>query len=415
MDVGGFLKRISLALFAGLWAWSAGAAVPGSARVWDGLFDRPVRVRIARDQSRIVIQGVNLQVRAGTLVLWSKKGLAQIEIQKSSAAGRSFWSVQAPDGSRHSSPAPVIHVEGSALRKGFESLPNRLSFHSRPGRFDLVGMVPLEEYLLGVLSSEMPLSWPREALKAQAVAARSYTLAVMRERRRLHYDVENSVLDQVFRHVPEDRRSDSAMRIARQALRETAGVILLDTKGQVTKAFYHADCGGATSPARRVWGAGENSPVVVDASCPGHPRSNWALRLSREELDRSLRRKFALGSALEDLAAVSVSDRERATRISLRLADGSEKTVNAHEFREALGYSTLRSTFFTVEKDEGGFEFKGRGWGHGVGLCQWGTRSLAQAGQGADEILRHYYPRSRLLGEIRSSPAISPRRTAQRE
>jgi stage II sporulation protein D len=422
MDVGGFLIRPFCSLLLCLWTASSFPAIPkpGAFPTWNATIEKPVRVRLAKEVDKVTLHGfgLSLQGQSEPFQTVGAPRLGSMQIERVETPQGEFWKIRKEEGDVvkvELKSAPVLVIDGRELRRGGQSLPSRLVLHAKVRRFDLIGVLPLENYLVGVLSSEMPLAWPMEALKAQAVAARSYTLAVMRERRSLHYDVETSILDQVFNHVSRELDSSPMIQKAKQAVADTKGVILIGEKGEVAKAYYHADCGGRTTPAKIVWGTGEKTPVVVDSFCPGHPRSKWTLSMDEEELRQKLSRRIALTAAIEKIFPLAPSSEDRAAALKLVLADGSEKMVNAHEFREAVGYSELRSTFFTVEKQNGLFLFQGRGWGHGVGLCQWGSRKLAETGQGAFEILKHYYPLSRLTGEIKGSPAIALRKTEPQE
>lgn len=399
---------------------AAQASIPKPVLTWKQEIEKPVRVRLASGLNTVRLQGFGLRVQGGSAssnpIAMNRMGSLEIERVKTEMGW--FWRIKKSEGKIERfelKKAEALVIEGEDLRKGTQDLPGRLVLTSKMKGFDLIGVLPIENYLVGVLSSEMPLAWPLEALKSQAVAARSYTLALMRERRHLHYDVESTILDQVFNHVSRKLDNDKMIAKARRAVEETSGVVLLNQKSQVAKAYYHADCGGRTTAAKNVWGTGEKGPVIVDSSCPGHPRSKWTLSLTVEEIRAKLSKKFDIPTDIESLLALAPSAQDRAERLKIRLVDGRERTVNADEFRAALGYSDLRSTFFKVERQGDHFEFKGQGWGHGVGLCQWGSRRMAEMGSGASEILRHYYPLSPIAGEIRNSPRVASRRTAGQE
>ncbi|MNL20947.1 Amidase enhancer precursor [compost metagenome] len=238
----------------------------------------------------------------------------------------------------------------------------------------------------------MPLSWPLESLKAQAVAARSYAMAVIRERKDKAYHLESSVLDQVFRLITDD---DEKTKKAQQAVRETEGVELVAKSGQILKAFYHADCGGKTTTAKNVWNSGVNTGVASDASCPANPKAEWQLQLSKDEFNQRVQKYFRQHEPQNSVSRIEIlkpAKNERVLRVKLAFNDGEEKAVDGNEFRKMLGFQDLRSTLFDLETKEASFVFKGRGFGHGVGLCQWGSRALGLQGKNFKQILQHYYP-----------------------
>ncbi len=362
-----------------------------------------VRVRLLKGSKKIQITGLGLRfqnlnqpyrqvsIPAGD----ARRSLnaldfgTEAEVRLMDKEGKKIWALRInnKDPERLFSEKYLL-IQGENLRSGDKTLPSRvlLSVNSED-KVDVVGVVPLDEYVVGVLASEMPLSWPLETLKAQAVAARSYALAVMEERKNQPFHLESSVLDQVFRHVLDSDEKDPLIKKAIQAVRETAGVKLYANKGQVLKAFFHSDCGGKTTTAKNVWNTNVNAGVAVDSSCPTNPRAHWKLTLSKDELSRRLRVADISGL---DLIKVPSENRVKAVRVAFNGAP--TKMVSANEFRQMLGFQELRSSLFEMKKVGESFLFQGQGYGHGVGLCQWGSRYLGQSGQSYRQILKHYYP-----------------------
>lgn len=293
------------------------------------------------------------------------------------------------------------------------SLPSRLYLIGKKERFDVIGFLSLESYLSGVLTSEMPKSWPLEALKAQSVAARSYALAVQSERRTADFHVESSVLDQVYTHQVDAK--------IHQAVLETSGVILLSPEKKILKSFYHADCGGATSEAKNVWGAGVNMGRASDSSCPANPKASWSLRMTQKSLFQKIKEKWApeMNLELEELKFSPEPEGERFMSVNFLWSNGVGSQILAQQFREILGFSKLKSTRFDVKQEKGWIEFKGRGYGHGVGLCQWGARNLALKGQDYQQILHHYYPAAEIDKEapsqLETPTLLEARQNSERE
>lgn len=314
-----------------------------------------------------------------------------------------------------------FEASGQNLRLNLKPLPKRLilgGMHSQS--VDVVAELPLEDYVRGVLPAEMPSNWPLEALKAQAVAARSYALYRMQERlqeqeegRLQHsfFDVESSVMDQMYL-VPVTREpassgspvASNSTALVDRAVRETIGEVLLsrandrDSKPRALAAYFHADCGGHTEDARAVWGSA-STPTVVDEGCPLNPNARWGLVLSIGDLGRRLQHFHPQLAAaresiqLQDIAAVGRTLTGRVQQIRLSWADGVRSDISPHDFRMAVGHERLKSTNFQLRKlDLGTYSFAGKGFGHGVGLCQWGARRLAMKGQSYLSILNHYYP-----------------------
>jgi stage II sporulation protein D len=184
---------------------------------------------------------------------------------------------------------------------------------------------------------------------------------------------------------------------AKAAVKETEGMILLSSTGETLKAFYHSDCGGKTSNAKDIWGAGTSTGVAVDSFCQTPGRHDWKLELSRQEISQKLARHFKKDfGILQMFSLIRPQSDERVQKMELQWESGEKTKISAHEFRAALGFDQLRSTLFEAQKNGDLFQFTGRGYGHGVGMCQWGARAMGKLGKSHEEILGHYYPQAEL-------------------
>jgi stage II sporulation protein D len=183
------------------------------------------------------------------------------------------------------------------------------------------------------------------------------------------------------------------------AVQETAGQVLkLD--GALYPAFYHTECGGHTEDPRQVFAA-RNMPALQAVVCPfsaGSPHFYWNLELSLSDLSDVVRRH---GADVGRVTTVTVAERtasQRAVAVTLKGTGGAVR-IRGHDFRRMIGYDTLKSTLFTVVTDSSTVRFSGRGYGHGVGLCQGGARGMAEQGYSARQILTFYYPGT-TLGQL---------------
>ncbi len=238
----------------------------------------------------------------------------------------------------------------------------------------------LEDYVAGVVGGEMPASFPPEALKAQAVAARSYALTrkVEAQAANRRWDIATGVLAQVFAH---------ANPAARAAAEATAGEVLVQGVEPV-EAYFHAACGGHTEAGMPA--LGRDLPYLTSVECGrcgAAPRARWRVELPAREVARAAGLRGA-ASALR-VTARSVSGRSERVEVA---AGARRATLAATVLRQRLGYSRLPSLDFEVRPARGGFALQGRGLGHGAGLCQWGAAGMAREGTGYREILLHYYP-----------------------
>lgn len=240
----------------------------------------------------------------------------------------------------------------------------------------------LEDYVAGVVAGEMPAGFPAEALKAQAVAARSYALtrkieAQVANRR---WDIASGVIAQVF-------AAGKASPAARAAVLATAGEVLANGMEPV-EAYFHAACGGRTEAGMPA--LGRDLPYLASGECGrcnAAPGARWKVEVTAAELGKLA----GLGDAATDVRVRSRTVSGRAERVEIARA-GRAATLAAVDLRQRLGFSRLPSLAFEVRASGGSFVFQGRGLGHGAGLCQWGAAGLAKEGLGYREILLHYYP-----------------------
>ena len=235
----------------------------------------------------------------------------------------------------------------------------------------------LEEYVVGVVAAEMPAAFPEEALKAQAVAARTYQVRQMQAAGtdQVLYDVGQAYIDTAEQKKKWGENYPVYASKIRKAVRETAGEIMV-YDGEPILAAFHAISAGRTEDAVHVW----NSDVPYlksvdsreDAKAPQH---ETIVIFSEQELEEKL------GSA--EVHILSRTDAGYVSEVRL-----GEKILSGREVREKLG---LRSTNFTIEKKDGGDQVTTHGYGHGVGMSQYGASFLAEKGKTYHEILRHYY------------------------
>ncbi|MGZ5280481.1 MAG: SpoIID/LytB domain-containing protein, partial [Pseudobdellovibrionaceae bacterium] len=207
----------------------------------------------------------------------------------------------------------------------------------------------------------------------------------------------STILDQVFSHIGNEPDESPLIAKAKLAVKDTEGIVLLSPKGETLKAFYHSDCGGKTSNAKNIWGHGVSTGVAIDASCPRVAKHNWNFEISETTLSQKLNQSMKRDSGiLRSFSLIRPGPEERVEKMELLWASGEKTRIAAHEFRAAIGYDQLRSTLFDARKVGDQFQFVGRGFGHGVGLCQWGSKALGKTGKNYKEILEHYYPKADL-------------------
>lgn len=248
----------------------------------------------------------------------------------------------------------------------------------------LVHPLELENYVEGVVASEVPASFALEAQKAQAIAVRTYALWQKAQKKGTKpYDLESSVLDQVYHGVQKENA------VAKQATMETAGQVLT-WQNKVVPTFFHSTCGGHTEKAEEVWGTKHSH--IRSVRCDFCKRSSPSFQWSYSAPASTVVRQLGLKGALRSVRIQQHTSTGRAKKLQVT-TNQETKTISALHLRQVLGYSNMRSTKIThmrIQKNH--LEIDGQGYGHGVGMCQWGTQGMAKQGLKAYQILKKYYP-----------------------
>jgi len=276
--------------------------------------------------------------------------------------------------------AGIIEPQDTFTFKG-KRYHGSLEVRPSKGRWLYVNHVPMDEYLTSVVSHEMSPSWNKEALKAQAVVARTYLLQKIKERAAEPYDVDTSTNYQVYGGV---KKGDQTSRIA---VSETHDEVLY-YGANLAQTFFHSSCGGTLASSEEVWG--KSLPYLTaknSAWCSAAPVYKWQIKISLNEISRHLKIKN-----IKALRVIERSKSKRVKTIQVTTSHGAKK-VRADKFRIALGALKVKSTFFGVAKAGNSVILTGRGFGHGVGMCQWGAKLEADAhGTNYRRILEHYFP-----------------------
>jgi stage II sporulation protein D len=289
-------------------------------------------------------------------------------------------------------PAPlVVRPAQAPLRIDGRLLAGRIEAWSEKGALVLVNALDLEDYVAAVVASEVPSGWPAAALEAQAVAARTYAVAqkiAQGAGARAHLGA--SVLDQVYAGAAKLTAG------ARKASRATAGEVLTWEAAPIA-AYFSASCGGRGESGEAAFNLPPGSVPYLpggddgDADA-GAPRLAWTVRRTLADLSAVLRKAGRLKAAISGISVAAKTPAGRVSRVLLRTARGGEVPMSGAELRQLIGYMALPSLWFTVSVEGGAAVFRGRGSGHGVGLCQWGARGRAARGETYRQILAHYYP-----------------------
>lgn len=304
-----------------------------------------------------------------------------------------------------------------------------LTFDTVDKQLAAINNVGLEEYLYGVVPREMPSTFSYEALKAQAVAARSYAVCSVTRNKDKSFDLYDTVSSQVYGGFDAERDN------VRKAVDETRGQILL-SEGKVVNATYSSSNGGYTADANDVWGAKYKYLISKeDKYSINEPNYNWNFEINANDLINGLKKQ---GINVNSINQIYVKENNNSKRVkTVAIMDGAKEVlVDNNKFKNAIGANKFKSSMYTIEasgvsaatqapeNDSDGevtvlfedgvaifisseaskkaspspaisadakIKIAGHGWGHGVGLSQWGANNMAKAGLKYDEILKFYY------------------------
>lgn len=251
-----------------------------------------------------------------------------------------------------------------------------------------INEIDIEDYLCGVLREEVSPHWPLAALKAQAVAARTFALyqnSIVGDK---DYALDNTVYSQVYGGVRQETWPTT------RAVRQTAGEVLTYNE-KIFPAFFHATCGGQTEDASKLWDI--NIPPLKGVNCPFCQRSphySWKAEIPFSQIKQKLNKK---GHKLGRISRISAIGRDKSGRVEkIKISGDKEIIIEANKFRLIVGADLIRSANFKMVVKNKNLLMQGFGWGHGVGLCQWGAYFMAKKGFDYRQILGYYYPESRI-------------------
>ncbi len=354
-----------------------------------------VKVLIAKSLTNVVVEGIDLQKTIHTQKRsqqYSGRKSISFNCKPSNARARNSFPKNALLVASLSSPTGLISW-------GKQKYKGELQLLTNPGQesCDLVNLVPMEAYLQTLLAKEMNGTWPVEALKAQAVAARTYAYDRIKrgmgvENQEKLYHLESSEKDQVSGNF-----FDITSK-TQQAARETEGEILVGPSGKIAPAFFHSKCGGKTFRPDQVWGGVEEGYRSVNCTfCQRTGMKNWDYKLKGAKLttmvDQVLKRYYADETKGTDVRLMPDS----LENSELRLYVGDRLHIIKKSYlRNLAGREVLPSNNFKMSMKNNEFHVSGSGYGHGVGLCQLGALELAKRGYDYRQILSFYFPRHKM-------------------
>lgn len=257
--------------------------------------------------------------------------------------------------------------------------------------------ISLEDYILRVVSSEASVEDQREALKALAIAARTYALKNIGRHKEQGHDFCSTTHCQRFELIEPQPAVVASVR-------ETAGLVLKDQQNNIADSYFSASCGGMTANVKTLWGTDAPGYLrgVRDDYCNSGSHYRWTDTIAAERLANALRNdpRTDVGQTVRE---ISVARYDQSGRAELVTINGDRRReISGWEFKlivgRSLGWNLLKSSRFVVVRSGSQFVFRGGGFGHGLGLCQEGSHTMAQRGHSFQQILAHYFPGTSVSG-----------------
>ncbi len=374
-----------------------------------------IRVRLAEAVSEARVHGYDLKIYSRNQIVAAPLREGEWEfhcedgrIRATQANGSATLDLPEPVSLR--TPAGFLSFMGRPYRQ-------KIMIYSQGSLCEVINQLNLEKYLQGLVNAEFSSRWNESSISAQVVAARTYAyfqILQARENRNAHFDVDATVTDQVY---------DGSMREdprASRIVKKTVGEILTvgpSAAPRPIKAFYHSTCGGITELPQHVWGKAFPGfkHAVICHFCSKSPRFHWRLDLGAGEITKAIRKsartegippgwpKNALRLLqTSEISRIEVSARDDEERVSQLLTLWWNPWTSRYysfplsgaKFRSWLGSARFQSAWFDVRPDGAGssWTIEGRGYGHGVGMCQWGAKTMGEKGYTTAQILHYYYP-----------------------
>ncbi|CDZ75045.1 sporulation protein SpoIID [Peptoniphilus sp. ING2-D1G] len=258
-----------------------------------------------------------------------------------------------------------------------------ITFIENDNKLDIINYIELEDYLKGVVPKEISPSSHEEALKAQAVVARSFALSNKNKYIKQGYNLNDTTACQVYGGQSAEKEKSN------KAVIDTAGVVAM-YDGKIANTIYGASSGGFISDASEVWG-GESVPYMIAKEDPYSPVYEWEYEISKDSEVSLLKKADYLSGDLVSIDIAEYDSSGRAKNLQIVGTEGT-KTITGSKFRSLLGNTKVKSTLFEIQITEDTYMIKGKGYGHGVGLSQMGAMEMAKNEFSYEEILNFYFP-----------------------
>ena len=254
----------------------------------------------------------------------------------------------------------------------------------------LINALDLESYVRGVLYHEVSHRWPLGAMKAQAVATRTYALYQTEQNKNQLFDVTSDIYSQVYGGRSAERYRTNL------AANQTRGEVLF-FNGKVLPAYFHSNCGGHTENVHELWEQ-DLKPLsgVVCFYCKSAPNNSWKKNFRSADIEIKLSEAGIKVGTIKEIRVIERNESGRIRKLEIISRDGRSTFITGKKFRDVIGPNDIKSNLYDIAMKGYYFDLIGRGWGHGVGMCQWGANEMAKSQFKYKDILEFYYPGAEL-------------------
>ncbi|WP_455257532.1 SpoIID/LytB domain-containing protein [Peptoniphilus asaccharolyticus] len=252
-------------------------------------------------------------------------------------------------------------------------------FEIENNKLNAINYIELEDYLKGVVNNELDYSHPMESLKTQAITSRTFALSNKNKYAKQGYNLTDTTSSQVYRGQSSEHEKTT------KAVNETKGMYLTMNAKPIS-AIFGASSGGVIADAKEVWG-GDYS-YLKRKEDPYSSDYKWELKLSKQDFIKKISKKYPL----YDISVINIVETDSSGRVKeVEILGDKIYNIKASELRSILGSTKMKSTLYTVQTGDE-IIFNGKGYGHGVGLSQYGAVNMAKEGKEYEEILQFYFP-----------------------
>jgi stage II sporulation protein D len=254
--------------------------------------------------------------------------------------------------------------------------------------FNVINLLPMEAYLYGVVPREIPCSKDiLNAVEAQAICARSYAIARFGGHSKQGFDIYSDTRDQAYGGMAVENQWGT------EGVNRTRGLVAFSEE-KLLDARYSSTCGGHTANSEDVWSSAisylrgiRDAPFFGKAYCASSPHFDWTKNVPKSQFYSVIGRSIPAGAKIKSWSLDINHNTHRVVKMLIKSDKGTHE-IKGSVLRTAFG---LKSTWFTISQKGENMVFTGHGWGHGVGMCQYGAMEMARRGKSPRKILRHYY------------------------